>query len=85
MSIAVLSLNPDMYYCQTREGMFFQKQLPLMSMASKGTVKMIENEQISRFAGDSRYILNGEKIYSIYRNEEKILFMNVHELKSDQL
>ncbi len=85
MSISVLALNSDMYYCQTREGMLFQKQLPLMSMASKGTVKMIDNEQISRFAGDSRYILKGEKLYSIYRNEDKILFMDVHELKSDYL
>jgi hypothetical protein len=78
MAISILPLNSDMYYCQTREGMLYVKQLPLLSMTSKGTAKKIDNEQISRLCGDCQYKLTGDRLYSIYRSEERVLFMDVH-------
>jgi hypothetical protein len=47
-------------------------------MTSKGTAKKIDNEQISRLCGDCQYKLTGDRLYSIYRSEERVLFMDVH-------
>jgi hypothetical protein len=86
LSIAPSQKDPLLYYCQTRQGLLFQKRLPATDLApGKKSLVSVEAEDITRINSQAHVLLHQGKMYSVYLMAEKLLFMDVHQVEKASL
>ncbi len=78
-SIAPSIKDPLLYYCQTRQGLLFQKRLPATDIApGKKSLKAVESQDLVRMNGKAHHELYGGKMFSVYTMNERLLFLDIH-------
>jgi hypothetical protein len=86
IAISVSISEPLLYYCQTRQGLMFQKWLPAPTADRRQyNTKLNTNETIQRINSLGSVLIEADRIYSSYRGGEKLIYADVYSWKNGKL